>query len=183
MSQENKKEDKGFLPEGYEIPKTPSSYVKFEEGDTKFLPLAGVIVGYEYWTVDSKPVRLTEAPTELPANIKRKEDGSPTKVSPFWAFPVWNYEDERVQILELTQKGIMQTIKSLAENPEWESPVMKYSLTVTRVGKGLETEYSTVPNPAKDIPKEITEAWEEVKKNDFDITRLFVSGDPFNKEA
>jgi len=176
-----KKENKGFLPEGYEIPKAPSSFMKFEEGNTKFLPLASVMVGYEYWTVDSKPVRLTEAPKELPSDIKKKEDGSPTRVSPFWAFPVWNYEDEAVQILEITQKGIMQAIKSLAESEDWGSPVLNYSLTVNRVGKGLETEYSTLPNPAKDISEEITKAWDEVQKNDFDITRLFENGDPFSK--
>jgi len=171
-----------FISADYSVPKSPSLYLKFEDGDTKFMPLQSVIVGFQYWTSDNKPVRLKEKPEGVPSDIKIV-DGSPDKISPFWAFPVWNYDEKRVQVLEITQKTIMTPLLSLVRSEDWGNPVLNYSITVNRVGEKFETKYSVMPNPVKDVPVEITEAWEEVKKNDFDITRLFVSGDPFNKEA
>src|SRR6266568_8756190 len=123
-----------FLPTGYEVPKSPSNYMRFEDGENTFRVLSSAIVGFEYWNTDKKPVRFKEAPEDMPANIQVK-NGVATKIKPFWAFVVWNYEDKMIQILEITQKTIMVAIKSLVENKKWGSP-KGYDITVTRTGEG-----------------------------------------------
>src|SRR5690349_12062852 len=97
-----------FLPENYKIPQSGGAYMKFQPGLNSIRILSSAIVGYEYFTKENKPVRQQEAFEEVPADIK---DGG--KIKPFWAFAVWNYQAKQIQILELTQKSIMTSIKAL----------------------------------------------------------------------
>lgn len=171
-----------FIPSGYEIPKSPSKYTKFEEGkDTEILPLASIIFGFEYWNKEGKPVRIHEMPEQYPADIRAEKDGS-FKIKPFWAFPVWNFSEKMIQITQITQKTIMESIQALARNPKWGNPVKKYSITITREGEGLDTKYTVMPNPVEAISEDIMGKWFDVQGAGFDITRLFTGGDPFTPE-
>ena len=101
-----------FFENDYKLPST-DNYMKFREGENTFRVLSSAIVGYEYFTKENKPVR-SKLPFDETPNIK---DGGDVKH--FWAFAVWNYADERVQVLELTQKSIMQNMKALIDNKRW----------------------------------------------------------------
>lgn len=170
--------------EDYSIPKSPSMYMKFEESEdgTEFMPLASAITGYEYWNVDNKPVRSAEAFDEIPEDIKKK-DGKPEPIKHFWAFPVWDFADKKVKVLQITQKTIMTAIRDYTRNAKWGSPIMKYSFTVKRDDSSDITRYTTMANPSDPtIDYAITEAWEQAVQNGFDITRLYEGGDPFTAE-
>ena len=107
-----------------------------------------------------------------PTDIKK--DG---KVKPFWAFVVWNYKHKRVQILELTQKTIMLSIKALANNPKWGNPKM-YDIAITKTGEGLETEYNVQGEPPIAAPEEgINNQYNKVTVN---LEALFTGADPFS---
>lgn len=144
-----------FLPDSYKIPKTPSNYFKFEQGDNKFRVLSSAIVGYEYFTADNKPVpvRQKEPFTAYPEDIKFGE-----QIKPFWAFVVWNYQLKMVQILELTQKGIMAFIKKQVDNPKWGDP-KQYDIIVNRIGEGLNTSYVITTDPHSPVSEEIAAAF------------------------
>lgn len=174
--------DADFLPAGYEPPKQTSGYMSLDDGANKLLILGSAVVGYEYWNTSDKPVRLAVEPEESPADIRRDKDGKPERVKHFWAFPVWNFEEERVQILEITQVSIMRAITALVKNPDWGSPVLTYPITISREGEKLKTKYTITPSPAKDIDPAIMEAWEETHKKGFDLKRLFTGGNPFSEE-
>lgn len=164
----------------YNVPKGDSKYLKFEKGQTTFQPVSSPIIGWEYWTTDNKPVRLSEPPqnpSQLP-NIKKDEDGR-VRVNHFWAFPVIDEADGKVKVLEITQKTIQGDIRAYTKNPKWGSPVMKYSFTVEREGDGFETKYTVMANPAAEIPNEWVAEWERVVKAGFDLEELFDGGDPF----
>jgi len=162
-----------FLPEAYEIPASPSNYMKFQEGLNRIRILGSAIVGFEYFTVDNKPIRSKEAFKETPADIK--ENG---KVKAFWAFPVYNYQTKTVQILEVTQKTIMKDIKSLVDNSKWGNPIM-YDIAITKTGEGLETEYSTQGEPPIGEPSdEIKTAFME---KTIKLENLYAGKDPFSK--
>ena len=162
-----------FLPKDYEVPEAPSNYMRFQEGENRFRILASAVVGYEYFNKDNKPVRSKEAPESIPSDIKK--DG---RVKPFWAFPIWNYQTKTIQILELTQKGIMTYIKTLTSNPKWGSPFL-YDICVTKTGEGLETKYSTVAEPPIGEPSdEVKSAFMEKPVS---LGALFVNEDPFLK--
>lgn len=154
-----------FLPKDYEAPKSASNYMKFEQGANKFRVLSNAVTGYVYWKeVEGKrtPTRVHEF-DEVP-NEDRGE------MKHFWAFTVWNYATSSVQILEITQATIRNTIQVLVGDGDWGDP-KKYDLTVTRTGEGLETEYSVVPNPPKKL-----EADTDVEVN---LEALFDGSDPF----
>ena len=162
-----------FLPEDYKIPQSPSGYMRFQPGLNSIRILSSAIVGYEYFTTENKPIRQREAFEEMPTNIK---DGG--KVKPFWAFVVWNYQLKTVQILELTQKSIMTSIKSLVDNPKWGDP-KKYDIAITKIGEGMDTEYSVQGEPPISEPSnEIKSAF--ASKN-INLEALFDGEDPFAK--
>lgn len=166
-----------FLPNDYEVP-TSGNYFKLEDGDNELLILGSAILGYEYWNLDNKPVRLKDKPTQMPVDIRAEKDGK-KNIKHFWAFPVWSFKSKSVNVLEITQKGIMGALQNLARSDKWGDPIMTYSLSINRSGEGLNTEYTVVPNPKEEVSAEITEAWETAKAKGFDIARLYEGGDPF----
>ena len=121
-----------FFPKGYEVPKAPSDYMKFEDGANKVRFLTAPIMGYVYWTTDNKPVRSREPFSSTPEDA-RLEEGK-FKPKHFWAAVVWNYADSRVQILEITQASIQGPILDLASNEDWGDP-RHYNLTITKKGQ------------------------------------------------
>jgi hypothetical protein len=159
-----------FLPKNYEVKETQSNYMRFKDGINRFRILGSAVVGFEYFTSDNKPVRSKEEPETTP-NIKK--DG---KVKEFWAFPVWNYQTESIQILELTQKTIMNSVKSFVDNPKWGSPFL-YDIAVTRTGESLDTEYQTQAEPPiGEVSDEVKNAFADKK---IKLEALFEGKDPF----
>lgn len=162
-----------FPTEDYKLP-VSSNYMKFQEGDNTFRVLSSAIIGYEYWNLAGKPVRSQTGWDEVPADIKMEKDGS-YRINHFWAFVVYNYEAKKIQILELTQKGIMKTIQGLVNNPKWGSP-SNYDITATRSGSGLDTEYSVVPNPHSAFDESIYRQYEKMQ---IELEALYAGEDPF----
>lgn len=166
------KKDDGFFPtEDYKIPVTKDYLNKFEQGDTTFRILSSAIIGYVYFNKDNKPIRSRDMFEGTPEDIKK--DGT---VKHFWACVIWNYNDERIQILEITQKSIMTPMKALIENPKWGNP-KNYDITISRKGTTMnDTEYAVMPNPKAEITEEVKTAYES-KTINLDV--LFTGEDPF----
>ena len=167
-----------FADNNYKMPST-ENYMKFKEGDNTFRVLSSAITGYEYFTTDNKPVR-SKLPFDETPGIKQKKNDKTGElqdedVRHFWAFCVWNYNDERVQILQLTQTGIMTFMQNLVQNGRWGNP-QGYDITVTRKGSALNTEYTYIANPHSVLEDHIAEAWSKAK---IDLNELYAGGDPF----
>lgn len=164
-----------FLPEGYERPATSGgNYAKLEDGQNRFRILSDAKVGWLYWNTDNKPVRLREKPENLPEDI-RYENGKPDKVKHFWAFTVWSYRENKIQILELTQSSIQGPLEDLVMSPDWGDP-KEYDITITKKGQKLDTEYSLQPSPMRPVPVEAHKAYREARVN---LEALFDGKDPF----
>ncbi len=161
-----------------EIPQSAGSYMKLKGGENRFRILASLVEGYVYWQeVDGKksPVRKTaENPIDLREQVEKK-------IKFFWAFPVWNYAESAIQVMELTQKTIMREIQNLAKDEDWGDP-KKYDIVVVKMGEDKETRYSVMPKPAKDLSEEATEAWNEIKEG-FNLQNLFDNQSPFPQKA
>lgn len=167
-----------FLKSDYKVPQSNQNYFKFQQGENNFRILSSAIVGYVYWTEDKKPVRLKEMWKKKPSDIKTEKNGS-YRTNHFWAFVIWNYEINAIQIMEITQKTIMNPIKALVDNKKWGDP-KNYDITITKTGDGLETEYSVMPNPQGEVQKEILDEYEAKPVR---LEALFVNGDPFAQEV
>jgi hypothetical protein len=174
IKKEYHKKEMSFLPKNYEAPKSSGNYLRLTEGSHRFRVLDDAVVGYEYFTKDNKPVRSKEPFEEKPSDIADGRD-----VKEFWAFPVWNVDEKKIQILELTQKKIKDIILALTMEEEYGDP-QNYDLVITREGKGFsDTKYTVLPKPPSPITTEIKNAYE---KSNIKIENLFKGENPFPKE-
>jgi hypothetical protein len=168
-----------FLPTTYDRIPTNSDYMKLRDGDNNFRVLSSAVVGYEYWNTNNKPVRSRDRWDYIPADCKQEKDGQ-YKINHFWAFVVWNYDEKRVQILEVTQKQIMTQLKAYVDNARWGDP-KKYDITISRSGTGFDTEYIVQPNPPINEPD--AKVLEAYAKRPVNLEGLFDGTDPFGGEA
>lgn len=175
-----------FLPDGYQEPSL-SNYMSFEEGANTFRVLGKPIMGLVYWqdvtkedgTKGSKPIRVREGTPINPGNLRTGKDGSPELPKFFWAMPVYNFRDKRVQILEITQKTVRKAIENLVKNPKWGNPT-GYNIVVERSGSGFDTEYVVNPEPKDDLDQAIIDQYKAMNIN---LEALYEGGDPFASEG
>lgn len=167
-----------WLPDDYKEPVT-SNYMQFEMGDNTFRILDKPIMGVEYWvTIDGKrkPKRLQPG---VSVPVEELEDDPTTGEMEipkfFWAFPVYNYLIDKIQILEIKQKTIRQMLQSYITNPKWGDPI-GYTINVTKVKEGGKTSYSVSVDPKEELPKEIVERYKAMNIN---LNALYDGGDPF----
>jgi len=160
-----------FLDDSYTAPTAQGGYMKFEQGENKFRILSRPILGWLDWK-DKKPLRFRmDAKPNAPIDPAKK-------IKHFWAVAVWNYSKEEVQVLEITQSGLQNSITALSRDEDWGSP-LGYDLKVTRTGSGMETEYVINPLPHKPTSKDILEAYANKPIN---LEALYDGGDPFAKK-
>lgn len=163
-----------WLPPTYSVPKSSGgNYMKFVQGANKIRVMSSPILGFEYWNLEGKPVRLRENPENMPEDMREGD-----KLKHFWCMVVWNYAAKKIQILEITQSTIQNAITDLALNEDWGSP-QDYDLTITKKGEKLETEYSVQPSPHKEVPVEAHKAYHS---QTIDLEALFSGQDPFKGE-
>ena len=150
--------------------------MKLKAGENAFRVLSSAIIGYKYWNTENKPVRLKEMPKFIPKDLRMDETGRPSTIKHFWAFVVYNYNENSIQILELTQSGIQGSIKNLVDNNKWGNP-KEYDIIIVKKGEKLNTEYSVLPNPKAEIDKSILDTYNSMNIN---LNALYDGGDPFN---
>ena len=161
-----------FLPEDYKAP-APSggNYTKLAQGKTTIRIIGSAITGYLGWGEEQgkrKPHRSKDMPPAGTFEEKPKH---------FWAFPVWNYDTNSVQIMEITQKGIQGALVELYKDKSWGDP-KKYDVVINRDGEGLETHYSVMPK----MPSDLSGAAVEVIKDTLpklNLEALYDGEDPF----
>ena len=178
--------------EDTEIPSI-SNYMRWEDEDNTFRILGAfsdgtAIQGMEYWKTNEKNKRV-------PIRYGKKEDGTYPSVAIseleenkfgdldipkyFWAVPVWNYAEKRVQILEITQKSIIKGIKAYIANSKWGDP-REYDIIVNKGKEGEKTVYTVTVNPKEKLDKSIIEQY---TNSNINIKALFKGEDPFSAEG
>jgi hypothetical protein len=156
-----------FLPPSYESPKTPSGYMKLQDGENKLRILTEAIYGWEDWK-ENKPIRYRFETKPIPIDPSKP-------IKHFWAFIVWNYTDQKIQIYEVLQASIRNKIEALARDNDWGNP-FKYDLKIIKTGKQKDTKYDVNPVAPREIEFKIRE---EFSKTPIWLDALFSSDDPF----
>lgn len=162
-----------FLPTDYKIP-SQSNYMKLEKGSNKLRVLDSAITGFEWWEEDQNGGRKPHRRRTFQEAVKQGQE----PIKHFWAFPVWNYATQSVQILEITQKSVMAMITSYVNNEDWGDP-KEYDLTVNREGDGFDTEYTVIASPHKKVTDEVVQAY---KNTSINLNALYEGKDPFQPE-
>lgn len=162
-----------FLPENYEAPKGASQgYMKLQDGENRIRILSQPIIGWEDWTEDKKPVRFTY-------NKKPDKSIDPKKpVKHFWAMIIWNYNEEKIQILQISQATIRKSLEKLCRDSDWGLPYF-YDIKITKEGQSVDTEYSVNPIAPKPIDQRIID---EFNLRPVYLDALFEGADPFDSK-
>jgi hypothetical protein len=169
-----------FLPKGYQAPEVQSNYMTLEEGLNSFRILSPAIVGYEWWVEQGaegrRPVRVRTF-DEIPDEVREATDNR-QRAKHFWAFTVYNYASQTIQILEIKQKTVMRAIEALVKNPKWGDP-QGYDLQIEKVRTGSQerdVEYNVIPEPPSTLDAGIVELARQVPVR---LEALYEGADPF----
>jgi hypothetical protein len=160
-----------FLPDDYEPPKNNTNYFKIQDGDNKLRILSKPILGWQDWGADNKPIRYKMDNKPLkPRDVKKP-------IQHFWSFIVWDYSDNKIKIMHITQQTIRNMILNLTKNDEWGNPSF-YDITINKKGSQQKTEYTVAPSPKKPLSIEMLRAFKDTPIN---LNALFENGDPFTQ--
>jgi hypothetical protein len=174
-----------FLPTNIKAPAeggggSSGNYFRFSQGENKFRiigasddkPSPGFIHGTLGWAVvdgKKRPIRWAEG-AQAPQAFEDKPRA-------FFAFVVYNYNEQKVQILEMTQVKLQTELLQLANDEDW-GDCRKYDISVVRNGEGLDTTYAMNPKPIKKMDEDIRAiAKAELKR--INLPALFDGEDPF----
>lgn len=166
------------IPKNVEIPRGSGQFAKLVEGKNKFRVMSDVIVGWEGWK-NKKPFRhegqVCKIKTE---DVDLNNNGKPN-INYFWAMAVWNYQDKKIQVLELTQKTVMGALYELEQNVDW-GDLKGYDIEITKKKEGDKTKYYVLGIPPKPLTDEITKAYED---SDVDLSALFKGDYPMAEKS
>jgi hypothetical protein len=138
-----------------------------------------------------KPFRFAEDPSD--ADIKEemgdaysrrlnREGTAPEGVKFAIAAPVYNFDTEGVQIMQLSQKSIIRELDGISQMEDYAN-LLEHDFVLGKEGNGLNTEYSLRPVPRKKgADKAIGGAWAEAQESGFDIGRLLTGENPFKAD-
>jgi hypothetical protein len=146
------------------------SYFKPREGQNNKVRILSEkpILGYVQWTNDNKPMRWKFGENKPEADY---QEGRPRK---FLAVVVWNYQDECVQVWEITQKTLIDALNEITRDSDFGHP-NNYDLKITRIGKDINTQYQLMPLSAP-----LLEHVEAALQNPIvNLDALFNGEDPF----
>jgi hypothetical protein len=162
---------------------------KLDEGKPfRYRFLGAAITGYSTWVETdgkSKPVRWREKPEgdEIPGNLQiNKQSGKPADIKRFVAGFVWDYSKERISVLIIDQKTILQELHAAIIDPDFGDP-QYYDVKITRKKENDFTKYALKASPPKPVGTQIDEAYEALLANGADLEALFDNGNPFEPEA
>lgn len=150
--------------------------MKLEQGKNKFRVLSKPITGWldrDQTGDKKKPVRTTKKEDALNPG---DEFNQPKH---FWAMKVWNYKSEAVELLEITQWSVQNSIMNYINTPEYGSP-LGYDLEITKAWEKKMTTYSVVAMPPKELSKDIVVLSDKLPVN---LEALFDNKNPFEVEA
>tara|TARA_Y100000592_G_scaffold74664_1_gene116475 strand:- start:972 stop:1559 length:588 start_codon:yes stop_codon:yes gene_type:complete len=150
---------------------------------------------YECWGEDqegkAKPFRFSDDPSpseveaEMGPNYERRLNREGTDVDPAkfaMAAPVYNFENGSVQVMSLTQKGLIREMDKLSQLEDYED-ILAWDFVMEKEGTGLNTVYSLRIVPRKKATqKAIDDAWAKSCDDGFDINRLMTGGNPFKRD-
>lgn len=133
--------DDGFLPDGYETPKTPSRNFFLEDGDScRIRILTSPMLLWQWWTEDKKPIHkkfVVGEKIETPENAKKGESAKFV-----WVVLIWNYTHNMLQLWTIGRNDIRDTLVSNFKDPDIGNP-KNYDIKISRTGAGQnDTKYT-----------------------------------------
>ena len=168
----------------------PSS---IEKDSTVRITLLGdkSLAGYECWvTKEGKrfSMKFQTEPTREDLKARAEEEdvelSGDEKPKGFYAFWIYNYEEECVQVFQFSQAGLIDPIIANLSDEEIGLEPTMYDFKLSTNGlSGLDKRYNVSCVPGKrrqeKVNKQIDAAFGEVMNQGGDLSNLLVGADPF----
>lgn len=155
------------LPKDVKIPKS-SQFGKFQIGVNRYRVMSDVITGWEGWR-DKKPFRHEGDVCKIkPEQVDLNQNGKPN-INYFWAMVVWSYNDKAIQVLEITQKTIMNPLYDYEQSADW-GELKEYDIEIDKKVENDKTSFTVRAIPPKKLSQDIINAYAESK---VDLQKLF----------
>jgi hypothetical protein len=135
-----------------------------------------MIVGWRAFKKDGMPTRKKTIEEIDLSELGKNQFGQDEKPIKFWAFPVFVYQENNVQICEIHQVGLMRELERLGNDRNWGDP-RQYDISIMKTGSGNRTAYQVTPSQSQ-FPQEHVDAVGKAI-NQIDLQKLFVNEDPF----
>ena len=147
--------------------------------------------GYECWvTKEGKrfSMKFKTEPTRDDLATRADEEGveltGDEKPKGFYAFFVYSYEEECVQVFQFSQQGLIDPIISNLSDEEISQEPWAFDFKISTNGlSGMDKRYNVACVPGKrrqeKVNKQIEAAWKEVQDAGADLSNLLVGADPF----
>jgi hypothetical protein len=158
------------LPDGDEFLKDENKYwrpSKMKEGENRIRIVCKPISGHIDWK-DNKPLRYRPEAKPKPSDPLKP-------VKKFWMCYVWDYAREGLYMLELTQGGIISSLRAYANDEDY-GDLTGYDIKITKKGTMKETKYSVTASPPKPMADVIKKALEAAPVH---MEILYDGGDPW----
>jgi len=135
-----------------------------------------MIEGWRAFNTSGMPMRK-KTKDEIDLNqLGKNSFGQDEKPIKFWAFPVFVYEENNVQICEIHQKSLMSELERLGNDRNWGDP-RHYDISIFKTGSANRTSYQATPSQQQ-FPQDHVDAVGKAI-NQIDLQKLFVNEDPF----
>ena len=151
-----------------------------------------VLIRHIVWSSDGKPLKFTSPPTRDEIKERAEEVGAvldgKEKANALYAFTVWNYNEDRIQVFEFSQKGIANPIMEFLTDEEGKKTPHLFDLKLKAIRGKERTDvtYIVLPVPGKrmkdKVNKEIDAAFSEALEAGYDINALTDGGNPFSPD-
>jgi hypothetical protein len=157
-------------------------YTKLEEGENTLRILSEGVIGCEYWTkvFDPETNSLNNKPVRRPVEEATTLDT--LEWSYFYAFFVWNYKAQKIQIFSTSKRGVIKGLLQLSKNPKW-GILTEFDICINKIKTSLtdimSVEYSVTPEPKTVLSEEIINKWQASGFNRNALLLLFAGQDPF----
>lgn len=120
--------------------------------------MSTAVVGWEAW-FNKQPKRAEGVDNPFnPDEVDYDEKYQRPNMSHFWAFVVWNADQKKVQLWQVSQRSILTGLWTLLQAEEWGDP-RSYGIIVTKKKNGTKTEYQVNGVPPKPLTEEIKKAY------------------------
>lgn len=152
------------------------------------------IGGKEVWVETPEkrvPLRFSDEPSLSDIEERAKEIGATVpadlRIQHFFAFAVWNYSEEAVQVFQFTQKSIGRDLDKYLSDEEisLEPQTFDFKLEKVRTGpnpKDVRYPLTALPGRRRkpDVAATVDAAWAKAVSAGFNLRALLTGGDPFN---
>lgn len=171
----------------------PSS---IEAGDATRITLLGKesLGGYELWCSDAtgkrKSLKFGSEPSRQDMEDRAKEEGitlkGDEKPKAFYAFWIYNYDEEMVQVFQFSQQGLIDPIIANLSDEEISQEPWAYDFKLNTNGlTGLDKRYVVTCVPGKRRQSKINDhieiEFEKIMQAGGNLSNLLVGADPFKE--